>query len=151
MQKSFLLFSKCINQLKNRTTAKQQLYCQITIIFGEHFLCLKRPSLINYTDGIFLQIHMFRSIDQSLRPMGCMPRILLHLWAFLCIREAGHRGNKITALRFSIKKTEDDITLYNQFTPRVNGELMQKTPIPDLIGVNLFLHSLLSFLPRKSA
>ena len=105
MRKSFLLFfSKCINQLKNRTTAKQQLYCQITIIFWEHFLCLKRPSLINYTDGIFLQIHMFRSIDQSLRPMGCMPRILLHLWAFLCVREAGHRGNKITALRFSTKK-----------------------------------------------
>ena len=104
MQKSFLLFSKCINQLKNRTTAKQQLYCQITIIFWEHFLCLKRPSLINYTDGIFLQIHMFRSIDQSLHPTGCMPLILLHLCEFLCVREAGHRGNKITALRFSIKK-----------------------------------------------
>ena len=36
-----------------------------------------------------------RSIDWSLRPMGWMPWIILHLWGFLCIREVGCRGNKI--------------------------------------------------------
>ena len=52
----------------------------------------------NYTNGIFLQIHMFRSIDQSLHPTGCMPWILLLLWEFLCVMDAGRRGtfNTIT-------------------------------------------------------
>ena len=50
----------------------------------------------NYTNGKFLQMHMFRSIDRSLRPTGRIPWInILHLWGFLCIRDAGRRGNKI--------------------------------------------------------
>ena len=39
---------------------------------------------------------MFRLFDRSLHPMGCMPWIILRLWGFLCIRDAGCRGNKIT-------------------------------------------------------
>ena len=52
----------------------------------------------NYMNGIFLQIHMFRSIDWPLHPTGCMPWIILLLWEFLCVRDAGRRGtcNKIT-------------------------------------------------------
>ena len=45
---------------------------------------------------IFLQIHMFRSIDRSLLPTGCMPSIILYLWGFLCVGDAGRRGTKIT-------------------------------------------------------
>ena len=52
---------------------------------------------IIYTNGIFLHIHMFRLINRSLHPMGGMPWIILRLWRFLCIRDAGCRGNKITA------------------------------------------------------
>ena len=36
-----------------------------------------------------------RSIDRSLCPTGRMPRTFLRLWGFLCVRDAGHRGNKI--------------------------------------------------------
>ena len=36
------------------------------------------------------------SIDLSLRPIGCIPQIILCLWGFLCVRDAGHGGNKIT-------------------------------------------------------
>ena len=38
------------------------------------------------------------SIDQSLRPVGCMPWIILHLLGFLCVRDVGHRGNTIIAI-----------------------------------------------------
>ena len=44
-------------------------------------------------NGIFLQIHMFRSRYRSLHPIGCMPWIILLLWGFLCIRDAGCRGS----------------------------------------------------------
>ena len=37
---------------------------------------------------------MFRSID---RPLRWMPWIILHLWCCLCVRDAGCKGNKITA------------------------------------------------------
>ena len=40
---------------------------------------------------------MFRSIDRPLRTMGRMPWIILHLWCCLCVRDAGCKGNKITA------------------------------------------------------
>ena len=36
--------------------------------------------------------------------MGCIPQIILCLWAFLCIRDAGRRGNKITALALLLDK-----------------------------------------------
>ena len=39
-------------------------------------------------------MHMFRSIDRSLRPTGHMPRIILRLCGFLCVRDAGPRGTK---------------------------------------------------------
>lgn len=38
---------------------------------------------------------MFRSIDWSL-PTGCIPWFILCLCGFLCISDAGCRGNKIT-------------------------------------------------------
>ena len=36
-------------------------------------------------------------IDRSSRPTGRMPWTVLRLWGFLCVRDAGRRGNKITA------------------------------------------------------
>ena len=44
-------------------------------------------------NGIFLQIHMFRSRYRSLHPIGRMPWIILLLWGFLCVRDAGRRGS----------------------------------------------------------
>ena len=50
---------------------------------------------ITSLNRIFLQIHMFRSIDQSLHPTGCMPWIIiLHLWGFSCVGDAGRRLRK---------------------------------------------------------
>ena len=40
-------------------------------------------------------------IDRSLRPTGRMPWTVLRLWGFLCVRDAGRRGNKITATYLS--------------------------------------------------
>ena len=72
------------------------------IVKQQPLYCLR-----NYMNGLFLQIHMFRSIDPSLHPTGCMPWgcmpwIILHLWRFLCVRDTGHRDWKITALGVSI-------------------------------------------------
>ena len=39
---------------------------------------------------------MFRSTNRSLRPTGRMRWINWRLWGFSCIRDPGHRGNKIT-------------------------------------------------------
>ena len=47
----------------------------------------------NHMNGIFLQIHMFRSRYRSLCPTGCMQWIILLLWEFLCIRDTGRRGS----------------------------------------------------------
>ena len=44
-------------------------------------------------NGIFLQIHMFRSRYRSYNPIGRMQWIILLLWGFLCIRDAGRRGS----------------------------------------------------------
>ena len=43
---------------------------------------------------------MFRSINQSLHPLGSMPWVILCLWVFLYVKDAGRRGNNITALPF---------------------------------------------------
>ena len=51
----------------------------------------------NYTKSILLQKHMFWSIDRPLPSTRRMPRIILGLWGFLCARDAGRRGNKITS------------------------------------------------------
>ena len=51
---------------------------------------------ITWMRPIFLQIHMFRLIEQSLCPTGCMPWIILCLCGFLCVSDAGCRGNKIS-------------------------------------------------------
>ena len=40
---------------------------------------------------------MFRSINRSLRPTGCMPWIIWRLGGFLFVKDAACRGNKITA------------------------------------------------------
>ena len=70
---------------KSTTKAKRNLHCWTTAINCHR----------NYTNGIFLQINMFRAIDWSLHPTGRMPWInYLVSWGFLCIRDAGHRGNK---------------------------------------------------------
>ena len=44
-------------------------------------------------------------IDPSLRPTECMPRIILCLWGFLCVKDEGHRGNKITGYHHIIHHT----------------------------------------------
>ena len=50
----------------------------------------------NHMNSIFYK-NIFRSTDRSLHCTGRMPWIIiLHLWHFLCIRDAGCRGNKIT-------------------------------------------------------
>ena len=60
----------------------------------KHNNCLKKYAslnnshnncLRNYMNRIFLQIHKFRSINQSLCPIGCIPWIILRLWGFLCV------------------------------------------------------------------
>ena len=58
----------------------------------------------NHTNVIFLQKH--RQMDQSLHPAGCIYWIILRLWRFLCVRDAGHRGNKITdkVLTFCVRQ-----------------------------------------------
>ena len=53
----------------------------------------------NYTNRTYLQKHMFWLIDRSLPPTGRMPWINFRLWGFLCARDAGRRGNKITSGR----------------------------------------------------
>ena len=50
----------------------------------------------NYTNRMFLQKHMFRSIDRRMLPTGRVPWIILRLWGFIWDRDAGRRGNKIT-------------------------------------------------------
>ena len=42
--------------------------------------------------------NFFRSINRSLRSTERMPQIILRLRGFLCVRDAGHSGNKITLL-----------------------------------------------------
>ena len=37
-------------------------------------------------------------IDWAWHPTRCMPQIILHLWHFLCVRDAGRRGNEITEM-----------------------------------------------------
>ena len=50
----------------------------------------------NHMNSIFYK-NIFRSTDRSLHCTGRMPWIIiLRLWHFLCIRDAGCRGNKIT-------------------------------------------------------
>ena len=46
----------------------------------------------DHTKQDFLQRQLH--IDQSLRPRGRMPWIILRLWEFLCIRDPGRRGKK---------------------------------------------------------
>ena len=51
----------------------------------------------NHTKSTFFK-NILRSINRSLRLTECIPQIILCLWGFLCVRDAGCRGNKITAL-----------------------------------------------------
>ena len=49
----------------------------------------------NHMNRIFDQ-KIFKSIDRSLGPTGRMPWIILRLWGFLCVRNAGRGGKKIS-------------------------------------------------------
>ena len=49
--------------------------------------------------------NVFRSIHRTLRPTGRRPWIILRLWRFLCVMDAGRRGNKITAVLTRISAT----------------------------------------------
>ena len=57
----------------------------------------RKNSHRNHTKGVFYK-SFFRSINRSLRPTGRMPQIILRLWGFLCVKDAGHSGNKIALL-----------------------------------------------------
>ena len=48
----------------------------------------------NFTNRVFYQ-KIFKSIDRSLCPAGRISWIILCLWGFLCVWDAGSRGNKI--------------------------------------------------------
>ena len=52
----------------------------------------------NHMNSIFYK-NIFRSINRSLCSTGRMPWVILHLWGFLYIRDAGRRGNKITDVK----------------------------------------------------
>ena len=54
----------------------------------------------NHTNRIFYE-NVFRSINRCLRPVRRIQQIILSLWEFLCVRDTGPRGNKITALAYS--------------------------------------------------
>ena len=59
------------------------------------------------------------SSHRSLRPMGRIPQITLRLWGFLCIRDAGHRGNK------SLKDVEF-VFLWEVITPHEHWSHLKK-------------------------
>ena len=62
--------------------------------------------------------NIFRPIiDQSLHPTGCMSWIILHLWGFLCIRDAGHWGNKTAVLHCTSRKPSKRIGLLANVDP----------------------------------
>ena len=48
-----------------------------------------------------------RSIDLCRHPTESMHRTFERLWGFLCVRDVGRRGNKITALYLKTKITLD--------------------------------------------
>ena len=84
------------------------------------------------TGQISLQIHMFRLIYWSLHPTGCMPWIILHLWGFLCVRDAGRRGNKITVsiIDFNWSSIQIFKQCDNWLWKRFNWLLWEKSKIP---------------------
>ena len=51
----------------------------------------------NHTNRIFYK-NIFRVLNECLHPTGRMQLNVLHLWGFLYVRDAGHRGNKIIFL-----------------------------------------------------
>ena len=51
----------------------------------------------NHTNRTFFK-NILRTINLSLRLTGHIRQIILCLWGFLCVRDAGCRDNKITAL-----------------------------------------------------
>ena len=58
----------------------------------------------NRTNRICLQKHL--QMDQSLRPTGCIYWIILRLWGFSCVWDAGRRGIRITdkVLTFCVRQ-----------------------------------------------
>ena len=85
------------------------------------------------TGWISLQIQMFRLIYRSLHPLGCMPWInILHLWGFLCVRDAGRRGNKITVSIIDFNRSSIQIFKQcdNWLWKRFNWLLWEKSKIP---------------------
>ena len=61
-------------------------------------------------------------IDRSFRPTGRVPWTFVRLWGFLCVRDAGRRGNKITAFslylfhsNFNMKLNEPYILYFRLF------------------------------------
>ena len=49
--------------------------------------------------------NVFRSMHRTLRPTGRRLWIILRLWGFSCVMDAGRRGNKITAVLTRISTT----------------------------------------------
>ena len=89
----YFIINNYKGQLKPYVTSLMQRFCY-KLSYGES----KRLDLWK-SNRIFYK-NIFIPIDQSLCPMGCMQSIILHLWGFLCIRDAGCRSNKITVMKF---------------------------------------------------
>ena len=88
-----LFHNKYKGQLKPYITSLMQRFCY-KLSYGES----KRLNLWK-SNRIFYK-NIFIPIDRSLCLMGCMQSIILHLWGFLCIRDAECRSNKITVMKF---------------------------------------------------
>ena len=97
-KKKFASLNNSNNNKNNNIIIIKNLYCAVFMArwSTEHKWL---PQKLNKQD-IYYEKSMFRSINQSLHPTGHMPWIILRLWGFLYVREAGCRGNKITAFPF---------------------------------------------------
>ena len=80
------------------------LHCQISSL--EAIMSIKDWRLINMpslTTTILITAteiynNILNLINWFLHPMGRIPCFILHLWEFLCVRDAGCRGKKITEI-----------------------------------------------------
>jgi len=103
-----LLGPLCNQSVNLETDAKTLYYSLLKLKYNQDFyitVSLKRKkdsskyaslnSRWNHKHRTFYH-KIFKSIDHSLHPMGHMLWIILCLWGFLCLRDVGSRGNKIT-------------------------------------------------------
>ena len=64
--------------------------------FWNNRTCLHIWTKIFKKDFMVVRRDLIPQINWSLRPTGPMPWTFVRLWEFLCVRDTGRRGNKIT-------------------------------------------------------